>query len=108
MYWPALPRALTCAETALSLIVGSALYRLHLYEQAFGLTMLRLFSVLAAVWIGVVFVLLAVWLYLALMSKEFFVPAWLKARPLTGCAHDALAHRVEDVVIEKCAAANTL
>jgi 4-hydroxybenzoate polyprenyltransferase len=28
-------------------------------------------------------ILLLVWVYLALMSVEFFVPAWLKARPIT-------------------------
>ena len=51
------------AETAVALtlvIVGVALARLGLYEDAFGLTMLRLYSKVFAVWIGVVFVLLAV------------------------------------------------
>ncbi len=41
-------------------IVGVALSRLGLYEDAFGLTMLRLYSKVFAVWIGVAFVLLAV------------------------------------------------
>ena len=36
-----------------------AVARLGLYEDAFGLTMLRLYSKVFAVWIGVVFVLLA-------------------------------------------------
>ena len=42
------------------MIVVVALARLGLYEDAFGLTMLRLYSKVFAVWIGVVFVLLAV------------------------------------------------
>ena len=41
-------------------IVGVALSRLSLYEQAFGLTMLRLYSQVFALWIGAVFVMLAV------------------------------------------------
>ncbi|MEA2827015.1 MAG: hypothetical protein QOG43_1454 [Actinomycetota bacterium] len=51
------------AEAAVSLtlvIVVVAVARLGLYEDAFGLTMLRLYSKVFAVWIGVVFVLLAV------------------------------------------------
>ncbi|HEX7277587.1 MAG TPA: DUF4173 domain-containing protein [Acidimicrobiales bacterium] len=50
------------AEAAVALtlvIVIVAVVRLGLYEDAFGLTMLRLFSKVFAVWIGVVFVLLA-------------------------------------------------
>jgi hypothetical protein len=41
-------------------IVGVALSRLSLYERAFGLTMLRLYSQVFALWIGAVFVMLAV------------------------------------------------
>lgn len=53
-------RLLSQAAVALTLlIVVVALRRLHLYEQAFGLTMLRLFVVTFAVWVGAVFVLLA-------------------------------------------------
>lgn len=53
-------RLLSQAAVALTLlIVAVALRRLHLYEQAFGLTMLRLFVVTFAVWVGAVFVLLA-------------------------------------------------
>jgi two-component system, OmpR family, sensor histidine kinase BaeS len=44
------------------LIVAVAVRRLALYQDAFGLTMLRLYCTLFAVWIGVVLVLLAVWL----------------------------------------------
>lgn len=48
------------AATALTVvIVAVAVVRLGLYEDAFGLTVLRLFSKVFAVWIGVVFVLLA-------------------------------------------------
>lgn len=38
-----------------------------------------------AIWLapGLLLLLLVVWSYLALMSKEFFVRDWLKARPLT-------------------------
>jgi len=52
---------LVLAEIAVGLtivIVGVALYRLDLYEQAFGLTMLRLYCQIAAVWIALAFVLL--------------------------------------------------
>jgi hypothetical protein len=46
--------------TALTLgVVFVAVRRLQLYEAAYGLTMLRLASLVAAIWIGVVFVLLA-------------------------------------------------
>ena len=48
------------AVVALTLvIVGVALRRLALYEHAFGLTMLRLYSSCFAAWIGVVMVLVA-------------------------------------------------
>ncbi|MDQ3758244.1 MAG: DUF4173 domain-containing protein, partial [Actinomycetota bacterium] len=40
-------------------IVAVALRRLHLYEQAFGLTVPRLLATVFAVWVGSVFVLLA-------------------------------------------------
>jgi hypothetical protein len=43
-------------------IVGVAVRRLQLYEQAYGLTMLRLYSELFALWIGGVFVLVGLWL----------------------------------------------
>ncbi|HEX7168829.1 MAG TPA: DUF4173 domain-containing protein [Acidimicrobiales bacterium] len=68
---------LVLAELAAGLtvvIVVVAVRRLHLYEQAFGLTMLRLFSFLAAVWIGLVFILLAFQLARA-WRRHWFVPA---------------------------------
>lgn len=49
---------LVCALTVL--IVAVAVRRLALYSDVFGLTMLRLYSTLFAVWIGAVLVLLAV------------------------------------------------
>jgi hypothetical protein len=42
------------------LLVAGAVRRLGLYEQAYGLTSLRLLSTAFAVWIGIVFVLLGV------------------------------------------------
>lgn len=51
---------LALAAIALTLlIVFVALRRLHLYEQAFGLTVSRLLAMAFAVWVGGVFVLLA-------------------------------------------------
>ncbi len=49
-----------CALTLL--IVVAAIRRLALYQDAFGMTMLRLYCTLFAIWIGVVLVLLAAWL----------------------------------------------
>jgi hypothetical protein len=58
-------RLTVLAEIAVALTVASvgvALRRLHLYEHAFGLTMLRLYSSLFALWLGAVFLLLGAWL----------------------------------------------
>ena len=53
-------RALTCGAIALALlIVCVSFQRLSLYEQAYGFTMLRLYSHIFAVWVGLVFLLLA-------------------------------------------------
>src|SRR5205085_4277547 len=52
---------LALSATSLTVvIVVVAIARLGLYEDAFGLTMLRLYSKVFAVWIGVVFLLLGV------------------------------------------------
>lgn len=54
---------LILAESAVVLtlaIVVVAVRRLHLYEQAYGLTLQRLFASVFALWVGGVFVLLAV------------------------------------------------
>ena len=54
----ALARALLGALTALTLvIVASALYRMHTYEQAYGFTRLRLVVSAAEVWLGSVLLL---------------------------------------------------
>lgn len=69
-------RLLSHAAVALTLlIVVVALRRLHLYEQAFGLTMLRLFVVTFAVWVGAVFVLLAFRLAGMGGDRHWFAPA---------------------------------
>ena len=57
------------------LLVAGAVRRLHLYEQAYGLTSLRLFSTAFAIWIGVVFVFLGVSLTGRVRpDKQWFVP----------------------------------
>jgi hypothetical protein len=54
-------KGLCLALVALTLvIVAVALHRLFLYESAYGLTMERLYAVVFAVWIGVVFVMFAI------------------------------------------------
>ena len=60
-------------------IVGVALARLGLYEDAFGLTMLRLYSKVFAVWIGVVFVLLALDLAGLARRRAWLPPAAVAA-----------------------------
>lgn len=57
------------------LLVAGAVRRLGLYEQAYGLTSLRLVSSAFAVWIGIVFVLLGVSLTGRVRpDKQWFVP----------------------------------
>ena len=57
------------------LLVAGAVRRLGLYEQAYGLTSLRLVSTAFAVWIGIVFVLLGVSLTGKVRpDKQWFVP----------------------------------
>jgi len=54
---------LSCAVCGLTLlIVAVAVRRLALYADVYGLTMLRLYCTIFAVWIGVVLVLLIAWL----------------------------------------------
>ena len=48
-----------CAIALTLMIVVVAFRRLSLYEEAYGFTMLRLYSHVFAVWVGVVFLLLA-------------------------------------------------
>ncbi|MEO8745429.1 MAG: DUF4173 domain-containing protein [Candidatus Dormiibacterota bacterium] len=67
---------LALAATALTLlIVGVAFERLSLYEQAYGFTMLRLYSHIFAVWIAVVFLLFAADLAGAGHRRRWFVGA---------------------------------
>jgi hypothetical protein len=71
-------RFVVLSEVAVALtlvVVGGAVRRLWLYEAAYGLTALRLCSVLFALWIGAVFVLLGVSLSGAVRSsRAWFVP----------------------------------
>jgi len=57
------------------LIVFVAFRRLSLYEEAFGFTMLRLYSHIFAVWIALVFVLLAADIAGVHRSRRWFVGA---------------------------------
>jgi hypothetical protein len=72
-------RALTaiCGLTiALTLaVVISAIRRLQLYEAAFGLTLLRLACLVAAAWIGIVFLLLAACLVRRGLPSRYFPAA---------------------------------
>ena len=66
------------AETAIALtlmIVVVAFNRLSLYEQAYGFSMLRLYSHTFAVWIGVVYLLLALDLLGVMRPRRWFVGA---------------------------------
>jgi hypothetical protein len=99
--------------TALTLgVVVVAVLRLQLYESAFGLTMLRLACTVAAVWIGVVFVLLGATLIrrglprryfpaAVLVSGLIFVAGWGAANPAAIVAQTNLSRaehgRVFDV-----------
>lgn len=55
-------------------IVVSAFHRLVLYEDAFGLTMLRLYSHTAIVWVGLVLILLGI-VVLARPARPWLTPA---------------------------------
>lgn len=84
-------RFVVLAEVAVALtlvIVGVALARLRLYEHAYGLTLSRLFAVAFAVWVGMVFVLLAVSLTGAGGRRRWLVPAALLAGLATVLALD--------------------
>ena len=83
------------SEAAVALTIGVvvvAVRRLALYESAYGLTMLRLGSTLIAVWIGLVFMMVAVvvarrhspglWLAPAVvLSGVVFIGGWAVANP---------------------------
>jgi hypothetical protein len=69
---------LSQAAVALTLVlVAGAVRRLGLYERAYGLTVLRLLALLFALWIAVVFVLLACSLAGVGRDRAWFVPAAL-------------------------------
>ena len=73
-------RFVVLAEVAVLLtlvIVAGAVRRLWLYEQAYGLTMLRLCSLLFALWIGGVFLLLAAGLAGIGRRRAWLAPAAL-------------------------------
>lgn len=66
------------AEIAIGLtllVVVVAFRRLSLYEEAYGFSMLRLYSHIFAVWIGIVFVLLALDLIGVWRQRRWFVGA---------------------------------
>jgi uncharacterized protein DUF4153 len=66
---------LSCAVCGLTLlIVAVAIRRLALYADEYGLTMLRLYSTIFAVWIGIVLVLLTAWLA-GMRSDRAWFPA---------------------------------
>ena len=76
---PARQRAfLVLGEAAVVLtlaIVVVSVRRLHLYEQAYGLTLLRLVASVFALWVGAVFVLLATSLAGVHRQRRWLVPA---------------------------------
>jgi hypothetical protein len=59
------------------IVVVVAIWRLQLYEGAYGLTMLRLACLVAAVWIGVVFVLLGATLVPRGLPRRLFPAAMI-------------------------------
>jgi hypothetical protein len=76
---PTSTRFVALSEIAVVLtlvLVAGAVRRLGLYEQAYGLTLLRLWSLVFALWLGGVFVLLGVSLSGTVRtSRAWFVPA---------------------------------
>jgi hypothetical protein len=75
---PAGRRALVVlAETAIALtllIIAAAIHRLDVYDDVFGLTMLRLACIVFACWLAVVFLLVAV-AYLRATERQWLAPA---------------------------------
>jgi hypothetical protein len=64
-----------CAIALTLMIDGVAFRRLSLYEEAYGFTMLRLYSHVFAVWLAVVFVLLAAEFAGAWRRRRWFIGA---------------------------------
>ena len=77
---PAAVTVLAHGVTGLTLVVvGVAIRRLFLYEAAYGLTRLRLWSVVFAIWLGVVFALLALLIAGIGRGRHWFAPASITA-----------------------------
>jgi hypothetical protein len=79
-------RLVLLAELAIGLtlvLVVSALVRLDLYADRFGLTMLRLYATVFAVWLGAVFVLLGVRFAGVGAGRRWFLPAVLSLSLVT-------------------------
>ena len=73
-----IPASFAGLTTALTLgVVFVAIRRLELYEAAYGLTMLRLASLVAAIWIGAVFVLLAMTIVPRALPANLFPAAMI-------------------------------
>src|SRR5205814_5010546 len=69
---------LACCAIALTLMIDVVAFRrLSLYEEAYGFTMLRLYSHVFAVWVAVVFLLLAVDFLGVWSRRRWFVGAML-------------------------------
>ena len=69
---------LACCAIALTLMVDVVAFRrMSLYEEAYGFTMLRLYSHVFAVWLGVVFVLLAADFLRVWRGRRWFIGATL-------------------------------
>jgi hypothetical protein len=67
------PLAEVCIALTL-VVVLVALMRMRLYERTYGLTMLRLYVAIFSVWIGIVFVLTALWIA-GLGRRRHWVPS---------------------------------
>jgi Domain of unknown function (DUF4153) len=66
-------RRLSVAVSGLTLVlVGLSVYRIAAYSQAYGLTMLRTYSAVFALWVGVVFVFAALRVVRGSWFAEFF------------------------------------
>ena len=69
---------LACCAIALTLMIDVVAFRrLSLYEEAYGFTMLRLYSHVFAVWLGAVFVLLAADFLGVWRNRRWFIGATL-------------------------------
>lgn len=81
--------AVTVAGLAL-VVVGTAVWRLLLYVDAFGLTLLRLSTILAAVWIGLLFACVALAFLGVGRERHWVVPAALASGAVLLLAFNAV------------------